>query len=173
MVCGQPCNTTDEPAPHMNRGPIRRTRRGDFTLDLSAPERRILGELVGQLGAALGSEQRPSDNPVLRRLFPVAHPDDPDLESSYREMVGDDLIEVRRERLRTVSDTLEAGRVDENTLAAWMTVVNDLRLILGTHLDVSEDDDPTLLDPDHPEADTYAIYGYLGYLLDSIVESLS
>ncbi len=157
----------------MSRGPVRRTRQGDFELKLSAPERRLLGDLVGQLGAALADEQRPSDNPVLRRLFPVAHPDDPDLEASYQVLVGNDLVDLRREKLRAVRDTLEAGRIDEQALLAWMNVVNDLRLILGTHLDVSEDDDPNLLDPNHPEADTYAVYGYLGYLLDSIIESLA
>ncbi len=157
----------------MSRGPVRRTRQGDFELKLSEPERRLLGDLVEQLDAALADEQRPSDNPVLRRLFPVAHPDDPDLEASYQVLVGNDLVALRREKLRTVRDTLEAGRIDEQALSAWMNVVNDLRLILGTHLDVSEDDDPNLLDPNHPQADTYAVYGYLGYLLDSMIESLA
>ncbi|MGC1511609.1 MAG: DUF2017 family protein [Acidimicrobiales bacterium] len=157
----------------MSRGPVRRTRQGDFELKLSEPERRLLGDLVEQLDAALADEQRPSDNPVLRRLFPVAHPDDPDLEASYQVLVGNDLVALRHEKLRTVRDTLEAGRIDEQALSAWMNVVNDLRLILGTHLDVSEDDDPNLLDPNHPQADTYAVYGYLGYLLDSMIESLA
>lgn len=173
MACGQPCNTTDDATQQMTRGPVRRTRQGDFELKLSEHERQLLGDLVGQLTSVLGDDYQPSENPILRRLFPVAHPDDHDLEASYQELVGNDLVSLRREKLLVVAATLNENKVDEQTLLAWLNVINDLRLVLGTHLDVSEDDDHDLLDPNNPDADTYAIYGYLGYLLDSIIESLA
>jgi hypothetical protein len=53
-----------------------------------------------------------------------------------------------------------------------MGAVNDLRLVLGTRLDVSEEMLGTL-DPSSPDADAMAVYQYLSFLLESIVEALS
>ncbi len=50
-----------------------------------------------------------------------------------------------------------------------MSVINDARLVLGTRLDVSEDDEP---DFDDPDIGLYLIYDELGYLLDSIVTAM-
>ena len=52
-----------------------------------------------------------------------------------------------------------------------MGAVNDLRLVIGTNLDVCEDDGP--LDPDDPDAPACAVYGYLTGLLDDIVSALA
>jgi hypothetical protein len=52
-----------------------------------------------------------------------------------------------------------------------MHAVNALRLVLGTMLDVKEDDQPFAIDPDDPDAATMALYGYLGVLLEEIVEA--
>ena len=49
---------------------------------------------------------------------------------------------------------------------------NDLRLVLGTRLDVSEDDDPWV-DPDDPDAGALIAYGYLGELLEASVRALT
>jgi hypothetical protein len=51
-----------------------------------------------------------------------------------------------------------------------MQAVNALRLILGTMLDITEDDQELDFDPSHPDARTMALYGYLGGLLDEIVD---
>ena len=50
-----------------------------------------------------------------------------------------------------------------------MGAVNDIRLVIGTKLDVSED--PSFdIDEDDPDAQAHAIYTYLGWLLEQIVE---
>ena len=51
-----------------------------------------------------------------------------------------------------------------------MQAVNALRLILGTMLDITDDDQELHFDPSDPEARTMALYGYLGGLLDEIVD---
>jgi hypothetical protein len=53
-----------------------------------------------------------------------------------------------------------------------MQALNALRLVLGTRLDVSEDEVGPL-DPSDPDAPAYALYELLGYLLDRTVQSLS
>ena len=149
---------------------VKRTRKGDFELRLPDAERRLLGALVPQLRAAL-SEGEVASDPTLRRLFPTAYPDYPELDREYHGLVHDDLLARRRAALDTVEATVDATRVDEEALLAWMAAVNDLRLVLGTRLDVSEESD---LDPDpeDPDAGPLAVYAYLGFLLESIVVAL-
>jgi hypothetical protein len=71
-----------------------------------------------------------------------------------------------------VEETLHVERLEEEQLLGWMGALNDLRLVLGTRLDVSEETDP-LLDPDDPDQPAMAIYAYLGYLLETIVEAVA
>jgi hypothetical protein len=52
-----------------------------------------------------------------------------------------------------------------------MQAVNSLRLVLGTILDVGEDHDPFALDPSDPESRPHVLYGYLGVLLEEIVQA--
>lgn len=148
---------------------VRRTRRGDFDVKLPAEERALLRDLAPQLRALLDVDL---DDPSLRRLFPVAYPDDPERDREYRQLVGYELLERRRASLDTLVATIEATRLSEDELLAWMGAINDLRLVLGTRLDVSEDMDP-IPAPDDPDAPMLVLYGYLGYLLESIIDALS
>jgi hypothetical protein len=150
---------------------VRRTRKGDFEIKLPEAERRLLGALVPQLRAALAEGEEATD-PSLRRLFPTAYADDPELDAEYHGLVHDDLLERRRAALDTVEATVGATRLDEDALLAWMGAVNDLRLVLGTRLDVSEETE-LAPDPEDPDAGPLAVYAYLGFLLESIVEALS
>ena len=155
-------------------GPVRRTRKGDFEVRLSGAERRLLASLVPQLRAALqaDSEAGGARDPTLRRLFPAAYPDDERRDLEYRSMVHDDLLARRHAALDALESTLDATRLDEEGLLAWMGAVNDLRLVLGTRLDVSEESE-LVPDPGDPDAPALAVYGYLGYLLESMLSALS
>ena len=148
---------------------VRRTRRGDFEIRLPDEERALLRDLVPQLRSILENDL---SDPSLRRLFPTAYPDDPERDQEYRQLVGDELLERRRAALDTLLATVDATKLSEEELTAWMGSVNDLRLVLGTRLDVSEDMDPVPT-PDDPDAPLLVLYGYLGYLLESIVEALA
>jgi hypothetical protein len=88
--------------------------------------------------------------------------------------MGEDLIERRLESLSIVEETVDAERLDEGQMSAWLKVLNDLRLVLGTMLDIQEDQDPSeRLDPNDPAAPTAALYWWLSYLLENVVEALS
>ena len=52
-----------------------------------------------------------------------------------------------------------------------MTVLNNLRLVLGTLLDVGEEDEE--IDEDDPMFGQYQLYSYLGWLLEWTVSVLS
>jgi hypothetical protein len=140
---------------------VKRTRSGRYHLRLSDNEREVLRTLPEQLRDLLEK-----DDPSLRRLFPPAYAADPEREAEYRRLMREDLVERRRAALDTMSRTVDASDLSEEELAEWLGALNDFRLVLGTQLDVTEDD-PLIDTPEH------ALYYYLTYLEDSIVTALA
>jgi hypothetical protein len=153
------------PGPRYAR--VERTAPGRYAVRLPAPERELVSELVEQLRDVLLAT---TDDPTLRRLFPTAYHEDPARDDEYQLLVRDELLERRLSALATVEETAMAEEVDEAGLTGWLTALNDLRLVLGTRLDVSEDDHD--IDPDDPEAAAHAVYHYLGMLLGEVVDAL-
>ncbi len=147
---------------------IGRTRHGTYALRLPGPERELLVSLVDQLRELL---ELTTDDPSVRRLFPTAYHDDPERDQEYQQLVRDELLERRLASLATVEATAEADELDQAQLTGWLTALNDLRLVLGTRLDVSEDQDA--LDQDDPDAPAMAVYGYLSMLLNDVVDALA
>jgi hypothetical protein len=143
---------------------IERTRRG-FRLRLSPEERHVLRSLPGQLGGLLGS-----GDPSTTRLFPPAYRDDPDRQEEFRRLMEPDLLAHKREALRVMAETVDRERLDEEQLTAWLSALNDLRLVLGTRLEVTEDTELALEGPDAPG---HALYHFLGWLEEQAVEALA
>lgn len=147
---------------------IRRTRSGDYTVSLEDWERDLLRNLPGQLRDLLAT-----DDPALERLYPPAYLGDDERNEEYRRLMRDDLTNHRLTSLEVLEATLDARRLDEDQLVAWMGALNDLRLVLGTRLDVTEDMYDVTLADDDPRAQGFALYGYLGFLQETVVEALS
>jgi len=114
-----------------------------------------------------------SDDPALERLFPPAYPEDSDLQSEYERLVRGDLLEQRLSSVDVMEQTIGASRVSEEQLLAWLSALNDLRLILGTKLGATENADPEDISEDDPLAPSYALYYYLGWLEEQVVEALN
>jgi Domain of unknown function (DUF2017) len=150
------------------RASVERTRSGDYRLRLSTSERALLRMLHAELGALL-EEPGEAD---LSRLFPAAH-DDAELQAEYHDMVHGQLLDGRRRALETFGRTLDAQTVTAEEADAWLRVLNDLRLVLGTRLDVTEETMLADLDPNDPDAHEYAVYGYLSWLQEQLVAALS
>jgi len=150
---------------------VSRTRHGTYAIRLPGPERELLADLVAQLRELLLVT---TDDASVRRLFPAAYHDDPERDREYQQLVRDELLERRLASLATVEATAtadELDELDEDQLTAWLTALNDLRLVLGTRLDVSEDQDA--IAEDDPMAPAMAIYGYLSVLLGDVVDALA
>ena len=76
------------------------------------------------------------------------------------------------EALDTVERTATATALTEDELLAWVGVVNDLRLVLGTRIEITEEaTDEDFLEGD-PRHDTYRAYLFLGYLLQEMLEAM-
>jgi hypothetical protein len=140
---------------------VRKARSGRFQIHLSTDERELLRSLPGQLKELLGT-----DDPSLRRLFPPAYRDDAQQEEEYQRLTREDLLERHTAALDVMAGTVDATELDEGQLSGWLSAINDLRLVLGTQLDVSEDD----VGGDTP---LYELYRYLSYLEEMVVEALA
>ena len=146
-----------------------RAQGGEVRLELSRHERALLAALAAELRAEL--EGGPGD-PSLRRLFPPAYEDDGD-ERAYRELTGEGLLEGRREALELLASTVERERLSAEEADAWLRALNDLRLVLGTRLDVQEDTFEGDLHPDDPRTQELVVYGYLSWIQEQLVAALS
>jgi hypothetical protein len=58
-------------------------------------------------------------------------------------------------------------------VTSLMHGVNSLRLVVGTLLDVGEDEDPTTVAEDDPLLGEHHLYAWLSWLLEWIVRALS
>ena len=114
-----------------------------------------------------------TDEPSMRRLFPPAYTNDVERDAGYQVLTRDELLEHRLGALDVVERTIDGSVLDEGEMAAWMSSLNALRLIIGTRLEVTEDEEPPSFDPTDPRGQDYAIYEYLGWLLAHVVEALS
>jgi len=134
-----------------------------FLFDVPMSLRRLVLYLVDLLEQGMDD-----DNPAFDRLFPTAYPPDPDKEAGYQALARSELTDTRFTAIAAVRSTGEADEVDHSTLDAWMRVVNDLRLVIGTQLDVSEDPDWV---PPAEHEQSYVLYQWLSALLQAIVEA--
>ena len=145
------------------------TADGGVEPQLSRDERTLVANLASELRSLLDGD---TGDPSLRRLFPPAYDEEAD-ETVYRDLMGSELLNGRREALELLARTAKEKRLSADEAGAWLRALNDLRLVLGTRLDVQED---MLLDdlrPDDPRASGLAIYGWLSWLQEQLVAALS
>ncbi|RKQ90776.1 uncharacterized protein DUF2017 [Solirubrobacter pauli] len=143
-------------------------RQGKFLLTMEPQERELIRQLLDELRELLALSP---DDPRVRRLYPSAYAEDVELENEYRSLTRDELHSGRLASIDAVEATVDAELLDLDQLTAWMQAVNSLRLVLGTMLDINDDDDELSFNPEDPNARTVALYGYLGGLLDEIVDA--
>jgi hypothetical protein len=144
---------------------IRRAPDGGVRLELDAEERALLAGIGEELRALL--EEQPGD-PSLRRLYPRAHEDD-QLEQEFSELTRSQLTAGRERAIETLEQTAGNELLSAEEADAWLRALNDLRLVLGTRLDVTEDYDWDALDSSTPRAPELALYAYLSWLQEQLV----
>jgi hypothetical protein len=130
------------------------------------------------------------DDPVLARLFPTAYPDDEEAAGEFRRFTEGTLRDSKARAASLIIDTLEeAGlppeltedglhidvELDPGQAVSWLKSFTDVRLALATRLGVEEGDDDfwLALPDDDPRTHVHDIYDWVGYLQETLVESLS
>jgi hypothetical protein len=171
-------------------------RRGAVTADLDPGEAGLLAalaeDLLGLLGEGTAVDEDPlsamvglssgpvaaPDDPALARLLPDAYAHDDQAAADFRRFTEQDLREGKRAGAGTVLATLapllgQGGRLslDRDQVDAWLGTLNDLRLVLGTRLEVTEDTELEVPDDD-PHAQALLVYGWLGWLQESLLSCI-
>ena len=145
---------------------IRRERRGDgVRVSLASEERELVRRLCDRLAAEVESR---GEDEALARLFPAAYRDDPEAAAEFEQLTGPSLAEGKVAALRRMEATAGEERLGAEDAQAWLTALNDVRLVLGTRLGVTED--PAEHDLTHPG---YAVYAWLTWLQSELIEALA
>lgn len=141
-------------------------------------------ELAELTGIRTGSSEPPQDR-VLGRLLPDFYRTDPDTGHSDEEEPGatgalrsmhePELLDAKIEAADQVLQTCpqDGGRVTLTAEQAdrWLSSLNDVRLALGTALDMSEEL-PEELPEDDPRSEHLGVYHWLTWVQDSLVTAL-
>jgi hypothetical protein len=156
---------------------FRATRSGEVVARLDPAEAGIVGLLLDQLEQLLAADADDlAGDPVMARLLPEGHRGDPELAADYRELTETSLRSGKTDDLAVVRATLpEDGgeiRLDRDQAGAWLRSSNDLRLALGTRLDVTEDTEPPAEIADEQDQQL-AVYYWLTSLQGSLVDALA
>jgi Domain of unknown function (DUF2017) len=130
------------------------------------------------------------EDPVLARLFPTAYTHDEEAAGEFRRFTEGTLRDGKARAAATIIETLEdAGlpdeleedsllmfdvELDEATARTWMRSFTDLRLALATRLGIEDGDEEFWLSlpDDDPRAAAHDIYEWIGYLQETLVQSL-
>lgn len=141
-----------------------------------------LARLVDDLRDLVGAE-RDLDDPAVARLTPHAYPDDDAASQSFRESTREDLLDRRaadagivRAGLADLRGDLSALTeaeafaehdviIDASDIDAWMRTLSALRLVIADRIGiVGEDEDRT-------DDARYAVYDWLAYRLETLIEA--
>jgi hypothetical protein len=160
---------------------FRRRKDGRIAVQLDADAVGVLRHVVDDIATIVAE---PPDDALRDRLYPRAYldPTEEAAEADFRSLVHDDLVQSRLAALAAITDGLEsAARAGRSTVEvvlgpddeiAWLTALNDARLVLGTVLGVSEEE-PFGFDADDPRRTAATVYEWLGYLQYDLLECLS
>jgi Domain of unknown function (DUF2017) len=130
-------------------------------------------ELAVLTGMRTGPSTKPDDH-VLARLLPDFSTEDEDLAAGMRSLHEPELIDAKDGAARVIEETLpeSGGRIEltPGQADAWLAALNDIRLALGTALDVSEDM-PENLPSEDPRTAHLGVYQWLTFVQDALVQA--
>jgi hypothetical protein len=149
-----------------------------LVVSLAPQEVELLEQLPTQLRQVFDA---PASDPAAARLFPRAYldPTEEEAEAEFEALVQPELLRDRLDALELVTGSFGRAVVvgewreialTPDDVAAWLGVLNDVRLVLGTRLGITEDE--RRITDDDPNLAAYAIYDWLTYLQGELIEQL-
>ena len=147
--------------------------------DAAATSDDLFADLEKMFNEAAAEPPEAPDDPVLARLLPDAYQDDPEAAGEFRKYTESSLREAKKYFAQTLLETLppKGGRVKLTADQArdWLRALNDVRLMFGVRLEVTEDFEDQLasLDPKDPRVAAFEVYGWLGAVQESLVRAIA
>lgn len=154
--------------------PVFEATADGMVLNLPGTDRGLLLRLLDELRSLLQGDEV-ATQPLLRRLFPPAYLEQQhaEAEADFQRFMREELLASRLAAITAVEEVLRHPRAfDEETSIGMLHALNNVRLVLGTVLDVSEEHDPEDVDDDDPMAGEHHLYVYLSWLVNSLVVAL-
>lgn len=165
-------------------------REEEISASFSDAERTVLKQLADELLTLLGesddhedplaaavgisTNDRLPEDPALARLLPDAY-QNPAHAGEFRRYTEHGLREGKRARLEALVTQLDEqiSLTDEEAMQ-WAMALNDMRLFLGTRLEVTSDSENeiTALGDEDPRKAGFAVFVWLGWLQQSLLEIL-
>jgi hypothetical protein len=141
------------------------------------------GPDAGDELAAVGITEKATkpEDPVLARLFPDAYREDGEAAGEFRRYTEMGLRDGKREAANTVLASLgevtpegAEAVLDQDQAQAWLRALNDVRLALGTRLEITEEwyEEAARLDPRDPRTAMFAAYDWLTMMQESLVRAI-
>jgi hypothetical protein len=145
------------------------------TVLLSPVELTHLDGLLTQFLTLLDAPS-PTADPAVARLVPAAYREDASAAAEFRRLTEGDLLATRRRDAEAVRSTLEHAEtaasdlravvLDDQAAQAWLRTLTALRLVLADRLGIVTDADI------HPEDPRFAVYEWVGYRLELLLQEL-
>lgn len=156
---------------------------GGLRLTIDEHSRAVVVHLLGELRAEVESaKEAPFSElaPHMKRLFPAAYHADEKRDEEYRRLTHGDLADAHLGAVDDAIRLLDPGAVFSRAdLDRFVRAINAMRLVLGTMLDVSEDEDSEedqassgQAEADDPTVMQRQVYDYLGWLLHTSLDEL-
>ena len=131
--------------------------------------------------------REPPQDPALMRLLPNAHREDEEASAEFRRFTEHNL---RAGKIADAMAVIEAigdldpdaadaedleFELDADEARSWLRSLTDMRLTLAERLGVTADDEAywASLTPDDPRLPVYEIYGWLSYVLESLLDAVN
>lgn len=151
---------------------IKRVEDGGFRVALPAGLRQRIQQLTTELAATIQSGV--ADQSIYR-LFPPGYSNDIGRQLEYDRLMRDDLQAKHIAALETLNRSLDSDVLSEDEMDSWIKALNQLRLVLGTQLEVVQDQriDPYSLPDDDPRATVFMTYELIGLLQTEVLRALS
>lgn len=148
-------------------------RRGDrIERRFTGAERKMIGNLARGLVATLETvdELHGYDDAVMRRLLPVAAPDDPDASAEFAAATRERLAAGKTAGAQQVVADLTAApggvvRLDEQEAIVWLKALGDIRIALAERVGI----DALQQGVSSPHG---LVYAWLTWLQGSLVEAV-
>ena len=154
----------------MARVKISSSYGGGVDVELPVDLRDLLASLARQL-AELIDDPDAAGEPGLERLFPPASIDDPMESLGFEQLMGDALRAGKREAAAILRATAHATHLDAEETLAWMRCLNDIRLVVGTRLNIQEDTDVEALFEDELMEQAAVTYVALTELVEMLARA--